>query len=256
MTDELADYQTAKAQGLRTYLGMSCRVCGSNVRRVCNRYCVACGKAADAARRANPTQAQREAERARKRTPEYRANKNARKSALIAATAPARAVARIERREAAKAQRMPQRRATQEARAFDLFERLCIREQESPARQAAFQRRALLRNREKASRRRMLKRYGEYHHKVDATTLAALLQSQSDACAYCGCKGDLHLDHKWPSSDGGPHAMRNLQYLCPPCNMSKRTTPDLVRRRMLGIPLITPWDGAWWRLECWIALAA
>lgn len=41
-------------------------------------------------------------------------------------------------------------------------------------------------------------------------------------CAYCGDSDcDLHIDHIYPWSRGGTHALENLTLACPPCNMSK-----------------------------------
>jgi 5-methylcytosine-specific restriction endonuclease McrA len=40
-------------------------------------------------------------------------------------------------------------------------------------------------------------------------------------CAYCGCTGDLHIEHVVPISKGGPHAMGNIIPACKTCNFSK-----------------------------------
>jgi 5-methylcytosine-specific restriction endonuclease McrA len=41
-------------------------------------------------------------------------------------------------------------------------------------------------------------------------------------CAYCGCTGDLHIEHVVPISKGGTHAMGNIIPACKDCNFSKR----------------------------------
>jgi 5-methylcytosine-specific restriction endonuclease McrA len=40
-------------------------------------------------------------------------------------------------------------------------------------------------------------------------------------CAYCGCTGDLHIEHVVPISKGGTHAMGNIIPACKNCNFSK-----------------------------------
>lgn len=48
-------------------------------------------------------------------------------------------------------------------------------------------------------------------------------QSQNFSCTYCGAstKEEYHVDHIEPLSRGGSNWPRNLQILCPSCNMSK-----------------------------------
>lgn len=40
-------------------------------------------------------------------------------------------------------------------------------------------------------------------------------------CAYCGCTGDLHIEHVVPISKGGTHAIGNIIPACKDCNFSK-----------------------------------
>lgn len=51
------------------------------------------------------------------------------------------------------------------------------------------------------------------------------------ACVFCGSDVDLHLDHVYPWSLGGPDTVENLQVLCRPCNLAKSnrvTEPEWV----------------------------
>lgn len=63
-----------------------------------------------------------------------------------------------------------------------------------------------------------------------------LMAMQKGKCA--GCRGSLkalglHLDHIFALSKGGEHADRNMQLLCPPCNMAKSDlSPDVWARRL------------------------
>ena len=50
----------------------------------------------------------------------------------------------------------------------------------------------------------------------------SLLKRDGWSCAHCGATcAALQVDHIVPFSDGGSDTLRNLQWLCPPCNMSK-----------------------------------
>ena len=40
-------------------------------------------------------------------------------------------------------------------------------------------------------------------------------------CAYCGAKGDLHIEHLHPISKGGAHTLSNIVPACQTCNYSK-----------------------------------
>ena len=42
-------------------------------------------------------------------------------------------------------------------------------------------------------------------------------------CAYCGCSGDLEVEHVVPISKGGQHHLGNIVPACHPCNSNKRT---------------------------------
>lgn len=71
-------------------------------------------------------------------------------------------------------------------------------------------------------KRRAQKRGCEGTHTVADTR--AILAAQRYRCTYC--RADLrkvgrHLDHIMPLALGGSNGPENLQYLCPPCNLSK-----------------------------------
>ena len=57
----------------------------------------------------------------------------------------------------------------------------------------------------------------------------ALYKKQQGQCFACGVKLQkrfFHIDHKVPVALGGSDEMRNLQLLCPTCNMSKGARPN------------------------------
>ncbi|WP_182359716.1 HNH endonuclease [Tomitella gaofuii] len=44
------------------------------------------------------------------------------------------------------------------------------------------------------------------------------------ACALCGARGELHLDHVVPWSQGGDDTTANLRPLCARCNLTRGTS--------------------------------
>lgn len=50
-----------------------------------------------------------------------------------------------------------------------------------------------------------------------------LLELQRGKCACCrtSIKKNNHIDHVIPLAKGGEHSRRNIQLLCPPCNLAK-----------------------------------
>ena len=54
-------------------------------------------------------------------------------------------------------------------------------------------------------------------------TVSDLLKLQKGRCIYCDSeiKTKYHLDHIVPLSKGGAHERRNVQLLCPTCNVRK-----------------------------------
>jgi len=70
-----------------------------------------------------------------------------------------------------------------------------------------------------------------------AADLAAILKRQNYKCAECGDdlrKVGRHLDHIVPLALGGSNDKGNLQYLCPPHNLSKGAKHPLVYAREQG----------------------
>lgn len=54
--------------------------------------------------------------------------------------------------------------------------------------------------------------------------ISALFNRQKGRCAACKSKlkKGFHRDHIKPLSKGGPNDIKNIQLLCPPCNISKK----------------------------------
>lgn len=84
-------------------------------------------------------------------------------------------------------------------------------------------------------------RYYEYEHRRRARKRAATLEEFTPAdvyawweslgiygCFWCGlpfAEGDrIHVDHVWPLSRGGHHAVRNLVPACERCNLAKHAS--------------------------------
>lgn len=64
--------------------------------------------------------------------------------------------------------------------------------------------------------------------------IAAIKSRQKGKCAVCRERlGKQHIDHIVPLALGGEHAKRNLQLLCPRCNLSKSSKHpnDFMRNR-------------------------
>lgn len=58
---------------------------------------------------------------------------------------------------------------------------------------------------------------------VNAASLRELIEKQEYLCVYCqkSLRIEKHLDHIHPVSKGGLHTIKNVQYLCPHCNLVK-----------------------------------
>jgi 5-methylcytosine-specific restriction endonuclease McrA len=84
------------------------------------------------------------------------------------------------------------------------------------------------------------KRRGARVERVTSAQLERLMQKQRFRCAICLVKipeKRRHLDHVMPISRGGKHAISNLQWLCPPCNIEKRDKDPIDFMQKLGFLL-------------------
>jgi 5-methylcytosine-specific restriction endonuclease McrA len=66
-----------------------------------------------------------------------------------------------------------------------------------------------------------------------------LLQLQKGRCSYCKKKmnGEYQVDHIVPLSRGGSNDRKNLQIVCPPCNLAKHGNDPIDHARTLGLLL-------------------
>ncbi len=84
------------------------------------------------------------------------------------------------------------------------------------------------------NKRRALKRSVQVEP-ITQKQLDELLAKQKRKCAICKKRlTDRHLDHIKPLKLGGEHALKNFQYLCPKCNLSKRQHDPIDYMQKLG----------------------
>lgn len=57
--------------------------------------------------------------------------------------------------------------------------------------------------------------------RIPKSTRNYVLSRDGYQCQYCGSTKDLHIDHIYPFSRGGPSTKENLQVLCASCNLEK-----------------------------------
>lgn len=77
---------------------------------------------------------------------------------------------------------------------------------------------------------------------------ALILTAQGGKCAYCEVSEDLHIDHIIPLARGGSNWPWNLQWLCAHHNKAKAARTDAEYRAILGLPQVTPFSTALWRI--------
>lgn len=72
--------------------------------------------------------------------------------------------------------------------------------------------------------------------RLPSGTIKRLGDLQRWKCAICAIsvRRRYHLDHVVPLARGGEHAPRNLQLLCPPCNVRKNAKDPIDHMRSLG----------------------
>ncbi len=87
--------------------------------------------------------------------------------------------------------------------------------------------------------RRALKAAAPGKHTVD--DVAQLFEKQKGKCAHPWCrkslKGGYHVDHRIALARGGSNDKKNLQLLCPPCNIKKHAKDPIDFARQNGMLL-------------------
>lgn len=88
------------------------------------------------------------------------------------------------------------------------------------------------------NRRARIKDIGGVH---SADDIAWLFEKQSGRCAHSWCRRSLkdsyHVDHRMPLALKGSNDRRNLQLLCPPCNVRKRAKHPIAFAQQHGMLL-------------------
>lgn len=69
-------------------------------------------------------------------------------------------------------------------------------------------------------RRRARKAASAEHYTL--AEIRVLRKKTGDKCAFCGTKGRMTIDHIKPLARGGSNGIRNIQFLCKPCNSKKQ----------------------------------
>ena len=89
--------------------------------------------------------------------------------------------------------------------------------------------RAIVRN------RRAKQRASEGQHTPE--DIADILRLQRGKCAYCrtGIRSGYHVDHIVAIANGGSNDRRNIQLLCPPCNMHKNAADPIAHAQRIGL---------------------
>lgn len=260
----------ARAEGGRFYRGATCkRGHVDAVRYVTNKACKLCSDHDAALRHGLVSEAEREAERARKREARltwdsvergYEARR------AIRATPEGREAARRQRADYAARDPNGVIARQREERAAKAFEREIEREERRLAKAAAkadrtAARKAALIGRQTVVTRKKHRRYVRERDAPGSHTIddaRALLEAQGGQCSYCGVSGKLQKDHKVSLASGLPDATNdidNIQWLCKPCNTQKWQRLDCEERVRRGLPAITPWDG-WLGRALWLGLIA
>ena len=75
-------------------------------------------------------------------------------------------------------------------------------------------------HREKSKRRKAQAR-GQTPVAISVNALLTRFGQFGNCCAYCGCAGDMEIEHVVPISRGGAHDISNIVPACASCNSSK-----------------------------------
>jgi 5-methylcytosine-specific restriction endonuclease McrA len=75
-------------------------------------------------------------------------------------------------------------------------------------------------SRKNEHKRRARKATSSEHYTL--AEIRALRKKTRGKCALCPAKGRMTIDHIIPLARGGSNAIRNIQFLCKPCNSSKQ----------------------------------
>lgn len=71
------------------------------------------------------------------------------------------------------------------------------------------------------SKRRKAQAKGQTPVAISVNALLTRFGQFGNCCAYCGCAGDMEIEHVVPISRGGAHDISNIVPACAPCNSSK-----------------------------------
>lgn len=84
-------------------------------------------------------------------------------------------------------------------------------------------------------KRRTLQAASEEHYTL--TEIRSLKKRAGGKCALCGVKGRMTVDHIIPLAKGGSNGIRNIQFLCKPCNSAKQDKDPIAFSREQGLLL-------------------
>lgn len=112
----------------------------------------------------------------------------------------------------------------------------CVQRRRHDGREAAGLRAYRKANPDKVREFRQTRSTNKAGAKLPRGTVPAIRKAQGNKCAICrvSLRGGSHLDHIVPLARGGKHEGRNLQLLCPPCNLKKSDRDPVDHMRSLG----------------------
>lgn len=112
---------------------------------------------------------------------------------------------------------------------------VCLTRAKASGRVRQWQRAYWRKNRDKV-REYVSRRRRKALPRLPSGTIARLREMQRNKCAICrrSVAVKSHLDHIIPLAKGGVHAPRNMQLLCPPCNLRKSARDPIEHMQSLG----------------------